>query len=255
MMMLLVTVLMFWRRALASAESDATTRLLEKKSTRELFALARKYGVDDEDVFSRSRRKLAVEKSELVEVLAGVIARDEARAASRRRAKWIRRIVIVCSFVILVVLVWEPLTEMSWSCFERAFHAFNGRKQLVVYASNHGSPAAVVGILASTLIDVFSYWTRISVLGSWVMPQRFSFLLVTRWMPSLPISTPIVPSSINVTPMILLYLLRFLQRRIEHFVGVSMQRTTHYEQRQERRRRRRERNTALLDGDFDVYAR
>lgn len=212
---------------------------LRKLSTRDLMALAREHGVDDE----LRKPGMVLEKSEIVAMLSDVIASAELREKAKRRWKWAKRIGLAFTVVATALLLREPLTGFL------ATYAFGDllgeRRQLAQYAADVGSPAAAFGIGLCGLIDVLSSWVRLSVVASWFVPRNSRLaraVLITSWTPSLPVSLGNVLSpgstsggwSVDISPIILLWLLRVLKRNLEAFVTARI-RQRHSLARRERR--------------------
>lgn len=211
------------------ADADPTARL-KKLSTRELFALAREYDIED-----KVRRTGVLEKSEIVSELANVIAQTEQRLASKARFNILKRVGIGAAILAMLIFLREPLAGFFGSSMRNARFQLNETQQLARYASNIGSPAAALAIIICGLIDLLALWVRLSVLGSWVLPPgsglAHRFLFTNMGGPSFPVNVGQILSAgqpgtssaaggwtIDVAPMIVLWLLRFVKRRLEALV-------------------------------------
>lgn len=221
------------------ADADPTDRL-RKLSTRELFALAREYDIED-----KIRRGGMLEKGDIVSELANVIMQTEQRLASKARFNLLKRVGIGAAVVATLIFLREPLAGFLGSATRNVRFQLNERQHLARYASNIGSPAAAVAITICGLLDVLALWVQLSVVGSWVLPPRSRlarrFLYSGIGGPSFPVSLGQILSSgrpgsssaaggwsIDVAPMFILWLLRFAKRRLEGFVLSRIQQARKY---------------------------
>ena len=213
----------------ALGDEDALRSRLRKMTSRELLGLARKHGVDDE-----IPRKGAIEKGDIIKVLLEVVLESERKERRRYRMKLIRDLVAVGLATAAVAFLWTPVSGFLGSSLTRLRFELEQKYDLIFTAMNAGSPLAAAGVLFCAWLELVTSLIRYSVLLSWVLP-RTSFLrrfLITTYIPALPIDVGAVGGNvlgvqgrswnIDVMPVVIMYLMGRLHRRLASFVGTRM---------------------------------
>ena len=140
----------------------------------------------------------------------------------------------------LLVLFW-PLLHHVWEVASVNFVVYTDRKRFQARRCwELQSFQGCVGVLCMSVLDMLQIWLTVSVILSWVMTSKYFFPI-----PSLSIrpaafmggqvaSGPLAQYGINVGSIVITWTLRFLQGRLEVWVGRAMS-SAHQSQKKSRR--------------------
>ena len=169
-----------------------------------------------------------LDKKELIHAL----AYEEHKVRQLENADFQRKLFIQATIVTvaagLLLLFW-PLLRHVWEVAHVNFVVYADRKRLEArrcweLRSFYGS----LGVCCMCIVDFLQIWLTGSVILSWVMSSKYFFPI-----PSLPIrpaammggpvsSGPLARYGINVGPMLITWVLRFLQGRLETWTGRAL---------------------------------
>ncbi|EED89784.1 predicted protein [Thalassiosira pseudonana CCMP1335] len=147
------------------------------------------------------------------------------------KRKWRRfKMTVVYTVGAVVLVMFWPLIKHAWEVAKVNLEVYTDRrKHEIGRCREFNSFKGYFGIFLLFIIDMLSMWLSISVLLSWVMTSKYFFPV-----PSLPIRpaqllTPkggdagaLGKYGINVGPMVISWLFRFLNGRVEAMIGKAM---------------------------------
>lgn len=189
--------------------------------------LTRKHG------FGTSELDKMLDKQELIDALA--FEEEKLRLIVEADAKrgLIKRSIIVAALAVVAVLCW-PLIQQAFEVASVNFVVYTDRKR---YEASRclelRSYDGMVGVLLMFIVDALQTWLSVTILLSWFISNN-RYFFPTRYF-SLPISpgrlmgmdgarSPAANYGINIGPMIITWLMRFVQGRLETFTGKALSR-------------------------------
>ncbi|KAL7529458.1 hypothetical protein ACHAXR_002980 [Thalassiosira sp. AJA248-18] len=197
--------------------------------------LAREHGYDPDEL---SRM---IDKKDLINVLSYEEHKAYQQEADRR--KWIRlkTTVIYTCVAVLVVMFWPLLRHVLEVAHVNFVVYTDRRKHEIKRCREFNSFEGYFGILLLFIIDILSFWLSVSVLLSWVMRSKYFFPT-----PNIPIRpaqllTPkggdagaLGQYGLNVGPMIISWLFRFLNGNVEGMIGKAISKALKRQKRKEK---------------------
>ncbi len=197
--------------------SDMRARDIKRRLARE-----HGYGADE---LSRM-----LDKKELINTLSYEEHKVYQQEIDKRKWRRIKSTIIYTCAAVLVVMFWPLLTH----AFEVAHVNFvvytDKRRHELSRCREYSSTKGYFGMFLLFIIDALSTWLSVSVLLSWVMKSKYFFPI-----PSIPIrpaqllaggvggdAGALGQYGINVGPMIISGLFRFLNNRVEAMIGNAM---------------------------------
>lgn len=185
-----------------------------------------------------------LDKKDLINTLSYEEHKVYQQEMDRRKWRRIKSTIIYTCAAVLIVMFWPLLTH----AFEVAHVNFvvytDKRRHELSRCREYSSIKGYFGMFLLFVIDGLSTWLSVSVLLSWVMKSKYFFPV-----PHLPIrpaqllagggdAGALGQYGINIGPMIISGLFRFLNNRVEAFIGNAMSSAF---QRQRKRARKEER--------------
>jgi hypothetical protein len=196
--------------------------------------LARNHG------YSADELAKILDKKELIHALA--FEEEKLRLMNEERVKraLVKQGIIVAAIVVVVALCW-PLLQHAYEVAAVNFVVYTDKKQHEARRCwELQSVEGMMGIFAMFVLDVLQAWLTVSILLSWVMRSKYFFPT-----PSLSIKPgqlmggEVAKSSLggyglNVGPMVITWVMRFVYTRLEAWTGRALVRAQH-KQRQSAR--------------------
>jgi hypothetical protein len=183
-----------------------------------------------------------LDKKELIHALAF----EEHKVRQVENAEFQRQLFIQATIATLAagaLLLFWPLLRHVWEVAHVNFVVYTDRKQLEArrcweLRSFYGS----LGVCCMFILDFLQIWLTASVILSWVMTSNKYFFPI----PSLPIrpaammggpvsSGPLARYGVNVGPMLVTWVLRFLQGRLETWTGRALSKAHRAQTKKSRR--------------------
>jgi len=205
--------------------------------------------------YSADELSRMLDKKELIEALAFEEHKLDMKEKDELRRKNIQKAVLVAIVCVLVVMCW-PLINHAFDVALVNIVVYTDKKKYEMSQCwSFKSLTACFGIICMATLDFFQVWLSCSVLLSWVISRNKYFFPT----PSIPISpslfmhgapggrgtSPLDRIGINVGPMMITWLLRWLRNRTELFVGKSLLKAQKKQRKAERKKKETE--TADLD--------
>lgn len=187
-----------------------------------------------------------LDKKELINALSYEEHKLYQQEVDKRKWRKIKSTIIYTCAAVLVVMFWPLLTH----AFEVAHVNFvvytDKRRHELSRCREYSSKKGYFGMFLLFIIDALSTWLSVSVLLSWVMRSKYFFPI-----PNIPIKPAQLLAGgmggdagalgqygINVGPMIISGLFRFLNNRVEGMIGKAMS-SAFQKQRKDARREER----------------
>ena len=171
-----------------------------------------------------------LDKKELINTLSYEEHKVYQQETDKRKWRRIKSTIIYTCAAILVVMFW-PLLSHAFEVAHVNFVVYTDkRRHELSRCREYSSSKGYVGMVLLFIIDGLSTWLSVSVLLSWVMKSKYFFPI-----PNLPIKPAQLLAGglggdagalgqygINVGPMIISGLFRFLNNRVEGMIGNAM---------------------------------
>lgn len=187
------------------------------------YKLQRKHGYGSDEVYR------ILDKKELVNKLA-----FEEHKICEMEGEWKKKVMvrrsIFMAFVCVVLVMFWPLFKHVWEVACVNFVVYTDRKiHEIGRCRDLKSYKGAFGILLMSLVECLKSWLTLSVILSWVMTSKYFFPI-----PSISVrpaailagasgmgsgNNPLAGYGINVGPMVITFCLRFLNSRIERWLG------------------------------------
>ena len=186
-----------------------------------------------------------IDKQELIHAL----ALEEYKIRSVQREEMMRNLLIRTSLAAIAVaaIIWTwPIWTQLYDMISVNIVVYSDRKFFEMRRCRETSSIkGGMGIALMLVLDLLQMWLTVTVLLSWVMKPKWYFFPT----PSVSIQPaqlmggpiakgPLGNYGVNVGPMLVTWLFRFLQGRLERFVGQALlqaQKRQHKEQRRQQR--------------------
>lgn len=202
--------------------------------------LGRAHGYDPEELAKM------IDKKDLINALSFEEHKAYQKEAERR--KWIKfKTTVIYSCVAVLVVMFWPLVKHAIEVASVRFVVYTDRRKYEVKRCREfNSWKGYIGILFLFIIDVLSFWLSTSVLLSWVMRAWWFFPI-----PNIPIRPAqlLTPTGgdagalgqygINVGPMLISWIFRFLNGQVENFIGRAMAQALKKQKKQEKKEMKR----------------
>jgi len=169
-----------------------------------------------------------LDKRELINTLAFEEHKTRQRRIEKEKRRLLKRGIIGALISVLVVMCW-PLLSHAWEAGTVNLVVFADRKKFeATRCYELQSWSGFVGIVLMAVIDLLQVWLRASVLLSWVMTSKYFFPIPSltvhpaRFMGGQVASGPMAKYGFNMGPMILTWLLRFVNGYFEKWTGKAL---------------------------------
>jgi len=185
-----------------------------------------------------------IDKKELVNALSYEEHRVMQKDAERRKQVTLRRSIIVALLCVIFVM-FRPLFVHAYEVFIVNVEVYTDKKRYEFRRIREfRSIKALFGLLLVFIVDSLQLWLSISVLLSWVMKSKYFFPV-----PRIPIrpaeliasatgntkgAGPLGNYGINVGPMVISWLFRFLNGRLEQFMGKALSKANKRQKKQKK---------------------
>lgn len=189
-----------------------------------------------------------IDKKELINALSYEEHRTMQKDAERRKRIAFRRSIIV-ALVCIIFVMFRPLLVHAWEVLAVNFEVYTDKKRYEVKRIREfRSIKALFGLLLVVIVDCLQFWLSSSVLLSWVMKSKYFFPV-----PYIPVKPaaliatatgntggagPLGSYGLNVGPMVISWLFRFLNGRVEQFMGKALV-DAHKKQKKEAKAKRK----------------
>jgi len=197
--------------------------------------LGRAHGYDPDELARM------IDKKDLINALSYEEHKVYQQEADRR--KWIRlKTTVIYTFVAVAAVMFWPLLKHALEVAHVNFVVYSDRRKYEMKRCREfNSLKGYAGIFLLFVIDMLSFWLSASVLLSWFMRSKWFFPV-----PNIPIRPAqlLTPKGgdagalrnygINVGPMIISWLFRFLNRKVEEATALAMSEALRRRKRQEK---------------------
>lgn len=229
-----------WTDFLGGDDVSFQTNTLTMDEVRELRVrdikrqLARSHG------YSADELGKMLDKKELIQALSFEEHKERQKEKERLNRFLVIRGIIV-SLVAVVVVLFLPLWKQIFEVGHVNFVVYTDRKRheasrCIELRSFEG----VIGVLLMAILDILSFWLSASILLSWFTTSRYFFPT-----PSLPVrpaqfmggkvaSGPLASYGVNVGPMAVSWVLRYVAGKLEIFTGRALSRAYQRQKKQAR---------------------
>lgn len=173
-----------------------------------------------------------MDKKELINALAFEEHRMEQKETDRKKRVALRRSIIV-ALICIIVVMFRPLIAHAWEVFCVNVEVYTDKKRYEFSRIKElQSGKGAFGLLLMVILDTLRLWLSISVILSWVMKSKYFFPV-----PYIPIrpaalisaatgntggAGPLGQYGMNVGPMAISWLFRFVNGRLEHWTGKAL---------------------------------
>ena len=169
-----------------------------------------------------------LDKKELIQMLAFEEHKVQLNRNEKLKRKAIKRGILTAIIGIVLIMCW-PLLQRAWDVAHVNFVVYLDRKKLEASRCwELQSKAGFVGIFVMFLIDMLQIWLTGSILLSWVMRSKYFFPVPSLSVrPAQMMGGQIAQSSlsnygVNIGPMVVSWLLRFIDRKVESWTGKAL---------------------------------
>lgn len=203
--------------------------------------LAREHG------YSADELARMLDKKDLINTLSYEEHKVYQQESDRRKWRRIKSTIIYTCAAVLIVMFW-PLLKHAGEVASVNFVVYTDkRRHELSRCREYSSFKGFFGMFLLFIIDFLSTWLSVSVLLSWVMRSKYFFPV-----PNLPIrpaqllagggdAGALGQYGINVGPMIISGLFRFLNNRVEGMIGKAMSTAFQNQRRKEKEEMKRAR--------------
>lgn len=173
-----------------------------------------------------------IDKKDLINALSYEEHRTEQKEKERKKRVALRRSIIV-ALICVIVVMFKPLFVHAWEVICVNVEVYTDKKKYEFSRIvEFRSPKAAFGLLLTIGVNCLQFWLSASVLLSWVMKSEYFFPI-----PHIPIrpaallatatgntggAGPLGSYGINVGPMVVSWLFRFTNGKIENFMGRAL---------------------------------
>jgi hypothetical protein len=181
-----------------------------------------------------------LDKQELIAALWG----EEYREYEKVKAKKQRQVIIEgiwMALIAVVVVVGWPVWKHVYEVAMVNWVVYTDRKWLEIQkCRQYRSFAASIGVLLMLVVDVLQIWLSVSVLLSWVMTSKYFFPMPTlairpaQFMGEKVAQGPMGRYGMNVAPMAVTWMLRFLRGKVETHTAQALSNAYQQQKRQVR---------------------
>ena len=197
--------------------------------------LTRNHGYRAEEVAA------ILDKKELIEALAFEEEKVRLQVEEKVKRALVQRGILFAIVAVLVVMCW-PLLRHASEVLSINFVVFTDRKRLEVSRCFElKSFWGMVGVLLMFVVDLLQVWLSVSVVLSWVMRRNKWFfpmpaILVhpAKFMGGQMAQSSLANYGVNVGPMAITWLLRFVNGRLEAWTGKALARARKVQRKKER---------------------
>lgn len=171
-----------------------------------------------------------LDKKELINTLSYEEHKVYQQETDRRKWRRLKSTIIYTCAAVLIVMFWPLLTQAAEVAHVNFVVYTDKRRHELSRCREYSSIKGYFGMFLLFIIDGLSTWLSVSVLLSWVMRSKYFFPV-----PSIPIKPAQLLAGgmggdagalgqygINVGPMIISGLFRFLNNRVEGMIGNAM---------------------------------
>lgn len=207
--------------------------------------LARHHGYGADEI------AMMLDKKELVNALAFEEHKDVQKEKDRKKRIVLRRSVIV-ALICVILVMFKDLFVHAFEVASVNFVVYTDKKKYEYSRCREmRSIKGLFGLFLMIILNMMQLWLSVSVLLSWVMKSKYFFPI-----PYLPIQPaallasaagtgtggPLAGYGLNIGPMVVSGLFRFLNGRIEGFMGKALAQAMK-RQKKERKKARKEEET------------
>ena len=196
--------------------------------------LAREHG------YSADELARMLDKKDLINTLSYEEHKVYQQESDRRKWRRIKSTIIYTCAAVLVVMFWPLLVSAGEVAHVNFVVYTDKRRHELSRCREYSSFKGFFGMFLLFIIDFLSTWLSVSVLLSWVMRSKYFFPV-----PNLPIrpaqllagggdAGALGQYGINIGPMIISGLFRFLNNRVEGMIGKAMSTAFQNQRRKER---------------------
>ena len=196
--------------------------------------LAREHG------YSADELARMLDKKDLINTLSYEEHKVYQQESDRRKWRRIKSTIIYTCAAVLVVMFWPLLVSAGEMAHVNFVVYTDKRRHELSRCREYSSFKGFFGMFLLFIIDFLSTWLSVSVLLSWVMRSKYFFPV-----PNLPIrpaqllagggdAGALGQYGINIGPMIISGLFRFLNNRVEGMIGKAMSTAFQNQRRKER---------------------
>jgi hypothetical protein len=197
--------------------------------------LARRHGYGADEIGRM------IDKKDLIEALAIEEEKARIKAGRQRKRRRVQSSVLWSLAAVAVAICWPLIRQGIDIVHVNAAVYYDRKRYEVGVCREHRSLLAAVGFLCMFVIDALQFWLSISITLSWFVRRRWWFFPT----PNLPLrpgqfmGEEVAKSQagsygINVGPMILTWLMRYVHSKIESWTGRALVRA----QRKQRKKQR-----------------
>mmetsp|Transcript_15980 Transcript_15980/g.19510 ORF Transcript_15980/g.19510 Transcript_15980/m.19510 type:complete len:398 (-) Transcript_15980:106-1299(-) len=189
--------------------------------------LARQHGYGADELVKM------IDKKDLVNALAFEEHKDEQKEQERKKRIALRR-GIITALVCVILVMFKGLLVHAFEVASINFVVYTDKKKYEwTRCRELGSIKALFGLFLTVFVNSLQLWLSVSVLLSWVMKSEYFFPV-----PHIPIrpaallasasgagasgAGPLGQYGLNVGPMAISWLFRFVNGRIEQFMGKAL---------------------------------
>lgn len=243
-----------------SIDEISTLRVREIKRQ-----LALNHGYSNEEISKM------LDKRELINALAFEEHKVHLKNAEIKKRRLLKRGIIVAVICVLVVLFW-PVFQQLYITVGVNFEVYYDRKKYEISRCiDLRSKKGCFGMLVAIIIDIIQLWLSISVLLSWLprawLSKYYKYLFPT---PNIPIRPAAMLGSgantgggmmnfgINVGPMFVTWFLRYLNRKVEMWIGKVLSQAHQHKQKsrktkKEKKQKKKKKEVFMAeDPKFDI---
>mmetsp|Transcript_14911 Transcript_14911/g.22343 ORF Transcript_14911/g.22343 Transcript_14911/m.22343 type:complete len:376 (-) Transcript_14911:22-1149(-) len=185
-----------------------------------------------------------MDKKELINALAFEEHRMEQKETDRKKRVALRRSIIV-ALICIIVVMFRPLIAHAWEVLCVNIEVYTDKKRYEFSRIKElQSSKGAFGLLLMVILDTLRLWLSISVILSWVMKSKYFFPV-----PHIPIrpaalisaatgntggAGPLGQYGMNVGPMAISWLFRFLNGRLEYWTGKALAQSLRRQKKQQK---------------------
>lgn len=237
---------------LYSKENPLTIQEISTLRVRDIKRrLARHHG------YSSDELSRMLDKKELIETLAFEEHKESQKLEKEQNHERKKKGIITAIACVLVYMFWPLLTHV-YEVAHVNFVVYTDRKYYEFSRCfAHKSTLAILGVFVITFIELLQFWLSASILLSWVIPRN-KYLFP---MPSLPIKptallnsvmspqkpgqpqtarSPLDNYGINIAPMIISWIFRFGNTKVQYWVGKVLARALKRERKRQKKKEKEE---------------
>jgi hypothetical protein len=197
--------------------------------------LARRHGYGADEIGRM------IDKKDLIEALAIEEEKARIKVDRQRKRRRVQSSVLWSLAAVAVAICWPLIRQGVDIVHVNAAVYYDRKRYEVGVCREHRSPLAAAGFVCMLVIDGLQFWLSISITLSWFVRRRWWFFPT----PNLPLrpgqfmGEEVAKSQagsygINVGPMILTWLMRYVHSKIESWTGRALVRA----QREQRKKQR-----------------